>query len=571
MLWNLYIENIAVAKQLEIVWKDGFTVITGQTGAGKSIIIDSLLLLCGAKNGRELIRTGEEKALVSAIFYCNEKTKERLAEIGYPPDENSEIQVSRQITADGRSTAKINRRTVPVSALREVAPILIGIQTQSERSAFADKSTYTALLDSFADDESELAEYTTHYAELTAVRTEIAELKEAMKQREMMLDILRYQKKEIDAAKLKEDDEEERLLRLRTKLKSIERVAKYSGVVTKALSYSEKGATAAYLLERAENALNQLGDVLEDAEEMAARLANYRYEIVDISERVRDAMMADDFDDPVEKLTQVENRLSLIEKLEKKYGSTIAEIKAKRTEITAKIEALEEGDFKLSELEKKQSQIQEKASEIAIKLSAKRASSAQILADEIVASLKFLDMPKVRFRISVKLIRDNSGSLVFKPDGCDDVDFLISVNAGEEMQTLGRVSSGGELSRITLAVKTAMAEKNDSGTLVFDEIDAGVSGSTSERIGILLDKLAKNAQVISVTHSPQIASIADCHLLIEKSEFDGRTESSVREITGEDRTAEIARIIGGIQITEKQTAAAREMLSGNRTLSEDFE
>lgn len=569
MLWNLYIENIAVAKQLEIQWKEGFTVITGQTGAGKSIIIDSLLLLCGAKNGRELIRTGEEKATVSAIFSCTNSAKERLRELGYQPDENGEIQLSRQITADGRSTAKINRRTVPVSALREVAPVLIGIQTQSERSAFADKSTYTALLDSFADDEAELREYAAHYAELSAVRGEISELKEAMKQREMMLDILRYQKKEIDAAKLKEDDEEERLLRLRTKLKSVERVAKYSGVVTKALSYSEKGATAAYLLERAEAALNQLSDVIEGAEEMAARLANYRYEIIDISERVRDAMDADDLDNPAEKLTQVESRLSLIEKLEKKYGSTIAEIKAKRAEITAKIADLEEGDLKLSELERKQAQIEEKASEAAAKLSEKRSTAAVTLAEEIISSLKFLDMPKVRFRISVKMMRDSSGSLVFKPDGCDDVDFLISVNTGEEMQTLGRVSSGGELSRITLAVKTAMAEKNDSGTLVFDEIDAGVSGSTSERIGILLDKLSKNAQVISVTHSPQIASIANCHLLIEKSESDGRTESSVREITGEERTAEIARIIGGIQVTEKQTAAAREMLNGKRTVLDD--
>lgn len=568
MLWNLYIENIAVAKQLEIAWKDGFTVITGQTGAGKSIIIDSLLLLCGAKNGRELVRTGEEKATVSAIFSCNEGTKDRLTELGYPPDENGEIQLSRQITADGRSTAKINRRTVPLSALREVAPMLIGIQTQSERSAFADKSTYAALLDSFADDEAELKEYSAHYAELSSVRAEISELKEAMKQREMMLDILKYQKKEIDAAKLKEDDEEERLLRLRTKLKSIERVAKYSGVVTKALSYSEKGVTAAYLLERAENALGQLSDVLEESEEMAARLANYRYEIIDIAERVRDAMSADDLDNPVEKLTQVENRLSLIEKLEKKYGSTIAEIKEKRAEITAKISDLEEGDLKLSELERKQAKIEEKATEAAAKLSAKRSKAAQILAEEIVSSLRFLDMPKVRFRISVKLMRDSSGALIFKSDGCDDVDFLISVNTGEEMQTLGRVSSGGELSRITLAVKTAMAEKNDSGTLVFDEIDAGVSGSTSERIGILLDKLAKNAQVISVTHSPQIASIAKCHLLIEKSESDGRTESSVREITGEERTVEIARIIGGIKITEKQTAAAREMLSGKRTIVE---
>lgn len=566
MLWNLYIENIAVAKQLEINWQEGFTVITGKTGAGKSIIIDSLLLLCGAKNGRELIRTGEDKASVSAIFSVSSSVGERLMELGYPPDENGEIQLTRQLTSDGRSSAKINRRTVPVSALREITPLLIGIQTQSERSAFADKSTYTALLDSFADDEEERAEYASYYAQLTVVRAEIAELKEAMQRREMMLDILQYQKKEIEAAKLSADDEEERLLRLRTKLKSIERVAKYTGIVTKALAHSEKGATAVYLIERAEAALAQLGDVIEGADEMAARLANYRYEIIDIAERVHDAMDGDDLDNPAEKLTQVENRLSLIERLEKKYGATIPEIKAKKAEIVAKIADLEEGDLRLSELERKQAEIEKMAGKVAVKLNSKRTEAAVVLAKEIITSLKFLDMPKVRFRISVVLIRDAGGALIFKHDGCDDVDFLISVNTGEEMQTLGKVSSGGELSRITLAVKTAMAEKNDSGTLVFDEIDAGVSGSTSERIGILLNKLAQNAQVISVTHSPQIASIAGCHLLIEKSESDGRTESSVREIVEEERTNEIARIIGGIEVTEKQIAAAREMLKlGNDT------
>jgi len=563
MLSNLYIENIAVAKQLEINWRDGFTVITGKTGAGKSIIIDSLLLLCGAKNGRELIRTGAEKASVSAIFTSSEAVRAKLSELGYEADENGEIQISRQITSDGRSTARINRRAVPISALREITPALIGIQTQSERSAFADKSTYAGMLDAYADDAEELLAYSGQYSRLTEVRSEIAELEEAMQQREMMLDILKYQKKEIDAAKLTADDEEERLLRLRTKLQSIERVAKYSSVVTKALAHSEKGATAAYLLERAEAALTQLGDVIEGADEMAARLANYRYEIIDIAERVRDAMDGDDLENPAEKLTQVENRLSLIEKLEKKYGANIAEIKAKKAEITAKIADLEEGDQKLSEHEKKQAEIEAEAGTSALKLSEYRAKAAEKLAEEIITSLKFLDMPKVRFRISVIPMRDAGGALVFKPDGCDDVDFLISVNTGEEMQTLGRVSSGGELSRITLAVKTAMAEKNDSGTLVFDEIDAGVSGGTSERIGILLDRLARNAQVISVTHSPQIASIAGCHLLIEKSETDGRTESSVIEITGEERTAEIARIIGGIEVTEKQFAAAREMLNLN--------
>lgn len=562
MLWNLYIENIAVAKQLEISFREGFTVITGQTGAGKSIIIDSLLLLCGAKNGRELIRSGEEKAVVSAIFGCTEHSVSRLAELGYPADENGELEISRTINADGRSTAKIGRKTVPISALKEVSSVLLGIQTQSERSAFADKSTYPALLDAFADTDEELKNYAAAYEKLTEIRSQLADLKKAMSEREMMLDILRYQKKEIDAAKLTADDEEERLIRLRTRLKSMERVAKYSGVVTKSLAHSEKGVTAAYLIERAETALSQLTDVVEGADEMVAKLTEYRYELIDIAERVSDAL-GDDIDNPAEKLTQVESRLSLIERLEKKYGTTIPEIKAKRAEIAQRIADLEEGDIRLTELQHEEEKCISAAAEAAKALSEKRQAASVTLAEEIVGSLRFLDMPKVRFRISVTPMHDASGGFVFRQDGYDDVDFLISVNTGEDIQSLGKVSSGGELSRITLAVKTAMAGKNDSGTLIFDEIDAGVSGSTSERIGIMLAKLAENAQVISVTHSPQIASLAGCHLLIQKTESDGRTESSVREITGEERTAEIARIIGGINVTEKQLAAAREMLSRN--------
>lgn len=561
MLANLYIENIAVAKQLDIGFRNGFTVMTGQTGAGKSIIIDSLLLLCGAKNGRELVRTGEEKALVSAIFNVSDSEKIRLEEAGFTPDENGEIQISRQISADGRSTAKIGKRSVPLSSLKDISQILLSIQTQTERSAYADKSTYTELLDLFSDDTEELKIYSEHYAQLCDVKGRMDELKNAMNEREMMLDILRYQKKEIDSAKLTSDDEEERLIRLRSKLKNAEKVAKYSGVVTKALAYSEKGATAAYLLERAEAALTQLSDIVEGADEMISKLTNFRYEVIDIAERVRDTFDDEEMENPAEKLTQIESRLSLIEKLEKKYGATIPEIKAKRAEIAAKIADLEEGDIKLTELERELAEIKSKASESAMKLSDKRTAAASKLADEIIASLKFLDMPKVRFRITVIPMREKNGELVFKSDGCDDVDFLISVNVGEEIQSLGKVSSGGELSRITLAVKTALAGKNDSGTLIFDEIDAGVSGGTSERIGIMLDKLGEHAQVISVTHSPQIASIASCHFLISKNEIDGRTESSIREITGEERTAEIARIIGGIEVTEKQFAAAREMLT----------
>ncbi len=560
MLWNLYIENIAVAKQLEIQFDDGFSVITGKTGAGKSIILDSILLLCGAKNARELIRSGEERASVSGIFRPSESEMKKLSDMGYPADENGEIQIVRQITSDGRSAVKINRKPAPLSALKEISPILLEIQTQSERSSLEDKSTYLPLLDSFADNEAERMAYSEKYASLTATLDEIRELKAAMTERETMLDVLRYQKKEIDSAKLTADDEEEKLLKLRTKLKSIERVSKYSSLVSRALASSEKGATAAYLLEKAEAALMQLSDVVEDAEEMAAKLANYRYEIIDIAERVSDAMDTDGIANPEEKLTQIESRLSQIDRLKKKYGSTIAEIKQKKQEIADKIAALEEGDVRLDELKRKLQRITTEATEAARKISEKRISAADTLSAEIVKNLKFLDMPKVRFKISVTPRRDSAGEYSFKADGYDDVDFLISVNSGEDIASIAKVSSGGELSRITLAIKTVLADRNGAGTLIFDEIDTGVSGGTAERIGIMLEKLSHSAQIISITHSPQIASIAKHHLLVTKNEANERTESTVSEIFADERIAEIARIIGGISITEKQNAAAREML-----------
>lgn len=561
MLWNLYIENIAVAKQLEIEFNGGFTVITGKTGAGKSIIIDCLLLLCGSKNVRVLIRSGEDKALVSAIFKCSESQASRIDALGYSVDENNEIQLSRQITLDGRSSVKINRRPAPISALRELSAILFEIQTQDERNSFSDKSTYIPLLDSFADNSVEMESYESLYSQLTAVRTDIKELKEAMNQREMMLGILKYQKKEIDSAKLGSDDEEERLLALRKKLKSIERVSKYSGIVSKALYQNEKGVSASYLIEKAEAALLQLSDVIDGADEMAARLSNYRYDIIDIAERVNDAIDVDGVDDPEAKLTQIESRLSLIDKIKKKYGSTISEIKNKRAEISEKISSLEEGDIKLTELEREEKRILSLIQNAAEKLSETRRKTADMLSRNIVQSLQFLDMPKVRFNVSVVPKRDQNGEFVYSSSGYDDVDFLISTNVGEKMQSLGVVASGGELSRVTLAIKSVMADINSSGTLVFDEIDTGVSGGTAEKIGIMLQKLSEKAQVISVTHSPQIASIAKTHLLITKDDNNERTESYVNEISGEERIAEIARIIGSISVTQKQSDAASEMLS----------
>lgn len=558
MIKNLSITNVAVARTLDVEFENGFSVITGETGAGKSIVIDCLGLLCGGKGGREMIRTGESKAVVSGIFdMLSPETIAALEDLGIAPDENGELEITRTISADGKSGVRINRRPCPLSVLREAGPYLLQIQTQDERTQLADKTSYTAMLDSYAQTEPLLDAYKTVYTRLTAKRQEIRELTEAMRERNMLLDILKYQLQEIDSARLSADDEEERLLKMRTKCKNAEKVRKHAALVYKSLESSEKGLAAADLLERAESALEQLSDVVDDAAGMAKKLEEYRYEIIDIADRVRSVLDDDELDNPENRLTNIESRLYTIDKLKKKYGATIPEIKEFRRITAAKINDMESGDMKLRELKKEEARIAAEASACAEALHNRRTEAADELAKTILSDLVFLEMPKVRF--TVQVIKRPENENLFTSDGWDDVDFLLSVNPGEAMQSLGKVASGGELSRVMLAMKASVSDQ--TGTIVFDEIDTGVSGSTSERIGILLKKLSGKKQVLAVTHSPQVAAQADVHYAIRKQVVEERAESSIQLLSHEERIEELARIIGGIDVTENQRETAREMLT----------
>lgn len=557
MLKNLSITNIAVAKTLDMELEGGFSVITGETGAGKSIVIDCLGLLCGGKAGREMIRTGETKAMVSGIFEdLSPEAVSALEAEGVSPDENGELEITRILSADGRGSVKINRRPCPLSVLKEIGPWLLQIQTQDERTQLADKSSYTAMVDSYAESTGLLETYRNAYTKLSLKRQEIRELTEAMRERNMLLDIYKYQLQEIDGARLGADDEEEKLLRLRTKCKNAERVRKHSALVYKALEQNEKGMSAADLIEKAEGALEQLSDVLDDAAEMAKQLEGYRYEIIDIADRVKKLIDDDELNSPENKLTNIESRLYTIDKLKKKYGATIPEIKAFRKATVAKINDMESGDIRLRELEKEESILVEEAAEAAAKLHDCRTEAAERLTKSILTDLQFLEMPKVRF--SIQVVKRPEKENLFASDGWDDVDFLLSVNPGEAMQSLGKVASGGELSRVMLALKASVSDK--TGTVVFDEIDTGVSGSTAERIGILLKKLSTRNQVLAVTHSPQVAARADTHYRIAKQIIDGRAESSIATLQPDERVEELARIIGGIDVTETQRKTAQEML-----------
>ena len=555
MLKDLLIENVAVAKKLEIEFSDGFSVVTGETGAGKSVMIDCLYSVIGSKTNKDAVRSGEDHATVSALFL----DVPLAGSIITGSDGQSEVLVSRTVTPDSRSTVRVNGKAATLSQLKEAASHLIGITSQNETQTLIDKDEYVGLVDSFASDDAVLELYRERYSSLLSKRNEVRELRSLLKDSAMLSDILSYQIKEIDAVKITSDKDVDKYIRLREKIKNIEKTAKSKALIDKALSSDNGGAV--YLLNRTSAAISKLADVLPDAEELSEKLDEAKYIIMDVAQRAQDGLSDDDITDPDVQLNLIESKLSQIEKLKRKYGSTVEEILSFRAEAQKKLDSIVEGEDVLSRLEKEEKELIVSADAAARDLSQARRTAAEKLSREMTSTLKELDMPKVRFSVEVT---QRSGDDGFSPTGKDDVDMVISVNPGEPMMSLYKVASGGELSRIMLALKCSVNEKSGSPTLVFDEIDTGVSGSTSERIGIMMRELSKRAQVICVTHSPQIASLADRHYLIKKTEVAGRSESEAYEISGEQRALEIARMIGGIEITEKQIAAAKEMIARAR-------
>lgn len=564
MLRILRIENIAVAKEVELELDGGFSVLTGETGAGKSILLDGLSITLGGRISRDMIRPGEDRACVTAIFTVDDDDRLFFEELGIEPDSEDEIEIRRLFTADGKSSSKINSRSVSVTTLKKLAEKLISVNSQSDSHAIDDSSVHRELLDTYSDTGELLEEYSELYESYLDAKRELEELNNSLRDKAMMIDILSYQLKEIDAAKLSDPEEEEKLEKLRLKLKDIEKVAKYSGIVVRALSQSEKGATAAYMLERAQSALDQLSGVMDNADELSARLEAIRYEIIDIAEQAADLVGAD-MENPDKKLDQIEKRLSQISKLEKKYGIDIPSILRFREEAAAKLDALESGDLAVKEAEAKVEKARIAAEAVAEKISELRKSNAAVLSKTVAETLKYLDMPKALF--DIKVVPSYSGAVKnLNPYGFDEISFMFTANSGYPMKELSKVASGGELSRTMLAIKCALSDKHGVDTVVFDEIDTGVSGATSEKIGMKLKELSKTVQVICVTHSPQVASLSDAHYLISKKEIDGRAQSSVVKLDDEARVAEIARIIGGVEVTQKTMDAARERLSFGRTV-----
>ena len=549
MLEVLHIENIAVVRKIDIELSAGMTVLTGETGAGKSIIVDSLNLISGARADKELIRSGESRAEVSAIFSgLSEDTAEKIRELGFECEDGS-VLISRAFSATS-STARVNGAPITLSMLKRLSALLFGIHGQNDNALLSEPKNHLNILDTYAGNKSLRDCYTEKYQRVAELRKKLQTLSDDLREQTRLQEVLRFQISDIDSVKLKEGEEDE-LQALVLRLRGLDKINKSCSLVTRALE-GGKGMGAIYLVDRASAALASISESLPDADALAVRLNEVKYELEDVAASISGLCELDG--DPSVMLDRAEARLDAILKLKRKYGSTVEEIIAFRDDARSKLEFIENADDIRVDIENELKEAESEARRAAISLTESRRRAAHALTKKVCESLAFLDMPKVRFEASLAPLDD------FSRTGCDNVEFLISANPGEPLLPLAKIASGGELARIMLSLKNEINICDGIDTVVFDEIDTGISGKTSRKVGMKLKEIGRSAQVICVTHSAQIASLAHNHLFVSKTENNGRTESAVRALDSGERVGEIARILGGIEITKVQREAAEELL-----------
>ncbi len=560
MLLSLHIENIALLRRLDLEPASGFCAFTGETGAGKSILIDSIGLLCGARGNaaKDLIRTGEDYALVEGMFLPPASALDALRELDASPDEDGTLFLQRRLTADGRSVARINGRAVPLSRLREAAGLLLTLHGQQDTQTLAGEEKQRELLDAFAGNDALLAEYREVYAECREVRKTCDALEKLERELSEKRDLLVYQEDELRRAKPKNGEEAD-LLAEHALLANGEKVAENASEAYESLYGGER--SAASLVRSARQAVSRLCGVLPEQTQQGGELSSLRdrledafAELSDIAETLRPYAAGQEQD--AGRLRAVEERLELLAGLERKYRTDEAGLVEKLRTVTRDLQALENSGADREEQEKALREKQALLREKAAALHDARETAAQRLSERVREALAELDMPGVRFDIRV-----DAGEPT--PDGADTVCFLVSANAGEVPRPIGKIASGGELSRIMLCLQTVLADAERIPTLLFDEIDTGISGKTNEKIGRMLRQLADGGrQIFCVTHASQLAARANCQYRISKRERDGRTETEVRLLDRAERVEELARIMGGVQVTDTVRRAAEELLDG---------
>ncbi len=554
MLEALHIENIAVIASLDVDFGAGLSVITGETGAGKSVMLDALGFLLGGKAKRDLLRSGASEGVVSAVFTdVGEQTLAYLADAGFTVSD--ELLLQRTLMADGKSKCRLNGRVIPQAILRELSAMLVNIHGQNDNQRLMLPTAQQSILDSAALDEEMLAAYRAAFLAWRDTTEQLRELRRDAKEAARLADVLRFQVKEIDDAKLKAGEEED-LLSRRAKLQNAEKIAKQTEFSYRVLHGAEKGA-ATMLLERAAQAMQQLSSVIPEASEAAEKLMGMRYEVEDIAHTAR-AWGEDTDGDPTAALDRAEARLDAITKLRRKYGEDIPAILAFRADAAARLAALENSEEEEARLVALAGEQFAEVKRLSDTLHAARQKTADELSRAALAELAFLDMPAVRFTIEVKAGESYTAT------GNDTVAFMIATNPGTPLQPLSQIASGGELARIMLALRSVLNERDGVLTAIFDEVDTGISGKTSRKIGIKLAEIGRGTQVLCVTHSAQIASLADTHFKIVKTTTAESASSTVIRLDTDARVEEVARILGGLHVTDAQREAARDMIREGR-------
>lgn len=547
MLSLLHIENIAVIECADISFDQGFNVLTGETGAGKSIVIDAISAILGERAYRDMIRTGADCASVRAVF-TDVPELSWFDENGVEYD--SEIVITRQIFLDGKNVCRVNSALVSVSTLRKLGVQLINIHGQHDSATLFDENNHLELLDSYAILHVLRQEHLERYRVVQQLRAQINSMNMDEAEKARRIEMLQYQIQEIERAEL-EVGEDELLEDRRRVLQNAEKLSDCMNSAVECLCGSDDVDGAASLLEQAQREFVRMSRYTDSFSAIQDKLADLMYQVQDAAEEVRDQRDALAYTS--DELEKIEARLDVIHRLRRKYGNTCEEILDYLERARKELDEIEFAEDRLEQLKKKCIRAEKLAWESAEDLRERRKEASLILSRRILDELSQLDMPKVQFscRFDEKELSEN---------GADVVSFYMSANAGEALKPLSKVASGGELARIMLALKNVLAQQDQVGTLIFDEVDTGVSGRAAQKVAEKLHSVAKSKQVLCVTHLPQLAALASTHFLIAKAERDGRTYTSVTPLDIEGRKRELARIIGGATITETTLKSAEEML-----------